>query len=237
MTINEIGFLAVVFFANTIEAITGFAGTMLAMPASMKLLGVNEAKIILNVIAILLSTSLTIKNHKHTDKKEVLKISALMGVGIVIGIYLFSIIPATQLMLLYGLFIIAIAIRGLLSKKEINFSGLLLILIVLAAGVIHGMFLSGGALLVFYAISVLRKKEVIRATLSPVWLILNMGILIQDIVRGNITSEILILSACTLPLLAGALILGNYLHHKIKQEIFIKITYVLLIVSGVLLIF
>ena len=40
-------FVLIVFLANVVEGITGFAGTMLAMPAAMLLIGVDEAKIIL----------------------------------------------------------------------------------------------------------------------------------------------------------------------------------------------
>ena len=42
-------FVLIVFLANVVEGITGFAGTMLAMPAAMLLVGVDEAKIILNM--------------------------------------------------------------------------------------------------------------------------------------------------------------------------------------------
>lgn len=42
MTQPELLFLIVVFIANTFEAMTGFAGTLLAMPASMILIGVER---------------------------------------------------------------------------------------------------------------------------------------------------------------------------------------------------
>lgn len=44
-------FFLVLFGANVIQAITGFAGTLLAMPVSMQLIGVLEAKVILNIMA------------------------------------------------------------------------------------------------------------------------------------------------------------------------------------------
>lgn len=39
--------------------------------------------------------------------------------------------------------------------------------------IIHGMFVSGGALLVIYATQVLKEKEEFRATVAPVWVVLN----------------------------------------------------------------
>ena len=103
---------------------------------------------------------------------------------------------------------------------------------VLLAGIIHGMFLSGGSLLVIYAVAVLKDKSVIRATLAPVWIVLNGSMLIQNIAEGAVTAEILRLTGwCVIPVIT-ALYLGQILHKRMKQEFFVKLTYVLLIISG-----
>lgn len=51
MEFHELLFLMIFFVTNAIMTITGFAGTMLAMPASILLLGVDDARFILNVTA------------------------------------------------------------------------------------------------------------------------------------------------------------------------------------------
>lgn len=48
---KELLFLLVLFVSNVIQAITGFAGTVLAMPPSVYLLGLDHAKVVLNVMA------------------------------------------------------------------------------------------------------------------------------------------------------------------------------------------
>ena len=48
---KELLFLLVLFVSNVIQAITGFAGTVLAMPPSVYLLGLDHAKLVLNVMA------------------------------------------------------------------------------------------------------------------------------------------------------------------------------------------
>ena len=48
---KELLFLFVLFVSNVIQAITGFAGTVLAMPPSVYLLGLDHAKVVLNVMA------------------------------------------------------------------------------------------------------------------------------------------------------------------------------------------
>lgn len=230
--INELLTILVVFSANIVEAITGFAGTMLAMPASMQLIGVMDAKIVLNVVALFVSGNIWLRNRQDTDRREVCKISGLMIVGMVVGLYLFNLLPVYWLSRLYGMLIILVAFKGLFVKKQFRLPEWTLFLVVLAAGVIHGMFLSGGSLLVLYAIAVLKDKSVIRATLAPVWIILNLIILVQDIWAGHVNGHSLILAVFCLPPVCLALYIGNLLHKKIPQDFFVKLTYVLLILSG-----
>ena len=236
MSSRELLVLLVAFLANIVEAITGFAGTMLAMPAAMMLVGVKEAKVILNGVAIFVSATIAVRNRHHINVREVVKIALLMLAGMAVGLYLFQTLPVSGLMRIYGFVIILVALKGLLVKKrEKALPQWMLVGVVLAAGVIHGMFLSGGALLVIYAVSVLKDKDVIRATLAPVWIILNLIILTQDVMVGNVTAQTIKLTVLCLPLVMIALAVGNRLHQKIKQGYFIQLTYLLLAVSGITL--
>ena len=65
--IREYLFITIVLFANIIEGITGFAGTMLAMPASMMLIGAEEAKVILNMVAPMVSSTIAVKTYKKIN--------------------------------------------------------------------------------------------------------------------------------------------------------------------------
>ena len=67
---KEFIFLIVLFIANIIQAITGFAGTVLAMPASMFLLGIDDAKVVLNVMALISGLLIAISSYKSINKKE-----------------------------------------------------------------------------------------------------------------------------------------------------------------------
>ena len=228
----EFLFVLIVFLANVVEGITGFAGTMLAMPVAMLLIGVDEAKIILNIVAIFVSSNIAVRNYRDMDKKQAVKISLLMFLGMAAGLYLYRILPARILMSAYGGLLILAALCGLFRKKERSLPAGALICVVLLAGIIHGMFLSGGSLLVIYAVAVLKEKSVIRATLAPVWVVLNGSMLIQNIAEGAVNAEILRLTGwCVIPVII-ALYLGQLLHKRMKQEFFVKLTYVLLIISG-----
>jgi len=74
---------------------------------------------------------------------------------------------------IYAVIIILIALKNILLKKDFELGKLLSIVILIMAGVIHGMFVSGGSLLVIYAVYTFKDKNIFRATLAPVWVILN----------------------------------------------------------------
>lgn len=234
--IREMLFVLVVFCTYTVEGITGFAGTMLAMPVSMMLLGVREAKLTLNIVTLLVSSIIGYKTYKNINKKELVKIILLMLAGLAVGLYMFQVLSVSGLAYLYGIFIIIIAVRGLIVKKQADHSKVVLIGIVLLAGVVHGLFLSGGSLLVIYAVVVLKDKGAIRATLTPVWLVLNSIMLVQDIYFQRITPHVLqLIGFCIIPIIV-AVFFGDYLHKKMNQVVFVKLTYALLILSGISLV-
>ena len=51
INIKDILVLIILFAANLLQAITGFAGTLISMPSVLKLIGAGEAKALLNAIA------------------------------------------------------------------------------------------------------------------------------------------------------------------------------------------
>lgn len=107
-------------------------------------------------------------------------------------------------------------------------------LVILAAGVIHGMFVSGGALLVIYASSALKYKEEFRTTMAMLWVTIGCYITATQLRSGYFDQKLLcMLGIGLIPAFAGIWI-GTKLVKRIRQETFMKLTYVLLILSGIL---
>lgn len=130
--------------------------------------------------------------------------------------------------MLYSLFLIAL--KNLFYKKSIQLPAVFMILVVVIAGIVHGLFLSGGLLLVIYALYAFKDKREFRATLATVWVILDAVMLINQTRLGLLNSETgLMILFALIPL---AIVLGNRLHHKINQNTFVKQTYILLLISG-----
>ena len=220
MGIKEILVFLILFGANLLQAITGFAGTLISMPPTMKLIGVDEAKALLNAIAQISSLMIVITGFRHINWKEFFKMFVLMAAGMVVGMKIFEVFPMQQLLTFYGIMIIVPAV--------------LMLFVIFAAGIIHGMFVSGGALLVIYAAGALKDKEEFRATIALIWLTIGCYITGIQFQAGHFNSHVwFLLIAGIIPVFAGTWI-GTKLVKKLPQEIFMKMTYILLLLSGVM---
>lgn len=226
-------FFIILFVANVIQAITGFAGTLLAMPVSMLLIGVHEAKVILNIMAFLSCLWITIRSRKDIQYKPLGTILLFMSVGMAVGVWLFQKMSLDFLLPCYGVLIIVIALKNLFIHTQVSLPRWMLLAVLVIAGIIHGMFVSGGALLVIYATAVLKEKNEFRATVAPVWVVLNIFLMISDYLHGYLTMEVMQITGISVVPLFLAVFLGNRLHEKINQRTFLKMTYILLMISGI----
>lgn len=237
MEIKDILVLIILFITNTIQAITGFAGTLLAMPPTIKLIGVDEAKILLTLVAQISCMLIVLTGLKDVNVKEFLKMFVLMAVGMFIGMKIYEFFPMNVLLTLYGIMIIVIAILKLRGSEAIKLPENLYPILIIAAGIIHGMFASGGALLVIYAAHRLTKKEEFRVTMALIWLSLGFYISGVQIQRGYLNAHVIkLLLIGLIPVFLGTYV-GNRLVQHINQAIFMKITYILLLLSGLMAIF
>ncbi|MGL4628353.1 MAG: sulfite exporter TauE/SafE family protein, partial [Cetobacterium sp.] len=229
--LKDVMFLVVVFLTNIIQGITGFAGTVLAMPPGIFLQGIDTAKMVLNILGILASLWIVSVSYKDINWKEVKKILFFMVIGTALGMKIFTLLPLEFLLKIYAIFIILMALKGIFIKGEMKTPEWVLVGVILLAGVIHGMFVSGGPLIMIYVAKKLKSKSSFRATLAIVWIVLNIYLAFSHYNQGIFTSENLKLLYLSIPPFALGMIVGNILHHKMSQATFLKLSYILLSIS------
>lgn len=225
-------------FAYLINGITGFAGNIFAMPVGMVTIGHETSITVLNCTGFLASVMIAVTSFKHIVWREVVKMSGIMIVFMCVGAWINTIAPLDFLQKIYGIAILVIAIRGLFFNKENKMlPEWMLILIVAIAGIIQGMFVSGGSFLAIYALQKLKTKEEFRATTTAVWTILNSTYGLFGVIRGDLSGDGWLILLVCIPLLVLVTWLGGLIQKRISQEQFIKASYVLLIVVGLVLFF
>ncbi|MBQ6163706.1 MAG: sulfite exporter TauE/SafE family protein [Clostridia bacterium] len=242
MDLKKLLFLLVVLAANVVQGITGFAGTVLAMPPAVQLVGMQTARPILNALGLVSVLCVTVTSYRKVNLKELIKAAAVMTAGLFAGVCFKDLVSSHDriMHLLLGVIVSLVGAVELIrvflpKKKEHRHNGIVSGAILVAAGMIHGLFVCGGPLLVIYLQERLKDKDEFRATISSVWVILNSILLFDDIRLGNWGTETLQLFTVAVFVLGAAMLVGGYLYKKMKKETFMKVTYELLIVSGALM--
>ncbi len=240
---------AVVFAARFLESIMGFGGTVLALPLLALLVpGLEITGFLVPVLAlgnIACCAGIVFVGRRDIVWREYGVIILWMAVGLPAGFLLAGVAPEPLLRLILGGFVLFIAIGRLHETirkghtdpgAEGPLTRLYLRTVLVLGGVVHGIFTTGGPLLVIYATRVLKTKGLFRVTLAMVWLTLNIVMAAGWIADGRIAPGAWTVAGITIPFILVAVFLGDYLHHRLPEEAFRKVAYVLLLLAGVSLV-
>ena len=122
LSLKEIAFFIVILLSNIIQGITGFAGTILAMPFSVKLVGIETAVPVLNLLGLLSGIYVFVGNYKSIDKKVLRHVVIVMGAALIGGIFLRSLLSEKPqlLYMILGSIVLVIAVQGLVKTTILN---------------------------------------------------------------------------------------------------------------------
>jgi uncharacterized membrane protein YfcA len=228
-----------VFVAFTLEAITGFGSTVIALALGALLVPIDTLVPVLVPLSLFLSGFMAWRYRRLIDGSLLVRtVLPIMLLGTLVGYGLMPLLDGTLMKRLFGLIIIWFSAGELWRGYQNNASRRrpvwVLRLLIFLAGVSHGLFASGGPLLVYSMAGLPMDKLRFRATLAAVWLLLNAlltGIYLLD---GQLVPA-LPRVASYLPLLLLGLWLGEKLHHRVDEQQFRKAIFVLLLLTGSLL--
>ncbi|MCL1932316.1 MAG: sulfite exporter TauE/SafE family protein [Candidatus Azobacteroides sp.] len=241
MSILEILILVglVVFITHTLEAITGFGCTVLALPLVIFLMkDLEKAKIVLTIIAWILAVYFVITKFKYINRKQFGIIILFAGIGLPIGMYIFKSLDAVILVKILGYFIILSAIIQLYkifvpSSGSSNLPEYAGYAFLLTGGIVHGAFAAGGPLIVLYSSRKLPDKGQFRATMCLLWTILNTILMVQYFLEKKMTIEIGQDVLFLLPFLIAGIFVGEVIHKKVSEILFKKIVFISLLLVGI----
>lgn len=228
----------VILLAHFLEGITGFGCTIMAMPFAILLVGLDVGRPVLTIDALILCFFVAVISYKTINWRVLGHIIVFMGIGLPIGILLYSYLPGPALKGILAIFMILVSIRGLLLSYnrmpvDFKFGNKTLNVFLFLGGIIHGAFTSGGPLVIIYGMEKLKDKTEFRGTLCAMWAIMNGVLVAQQFFSHQLTLKVTNTTLLTLPFLIAGLILGNWAHHKIQNAFFTKLVYAVLLVSSV----
>lgn len=244
LNVRNFWFFIVVLAANIIQCITGFAGTVLAMPFSVMLVGFDVARPILNVLGIVASVIIVAQKRQFVNKKELLKITCIMLAGMVPGFLIINHFSVNSGVLYktLGIIVIGFTALGIIrsrrqgknndKKQNRLFIDIVMYGLLLLSGIVHGMFVCGGPLLVVYANDKLKDSDEFRSTVSAVWIVLNSINMFTDIGAGRFNGNTVILLLISTAVLFLAMLIGNLIYKHMNKKAFMVLTYTLMAISG-----
>ncbi len=219
------------------QGITGFAGNIFIMPVGASTVGLSTTIATVNITGFLACALIALTGLKHVAWREFLRIIIIMTTFMFVGIWLDTILPLPILLKIFGVVVLLVGLQNLLIKRTVTLPEWLLNIVLMLAGLMQGMFVSGGAFLVIYVLQKIKNKEAFRVTLSLVWTVLNAIYALFALQAGEMTGDVASLVVVCIPLLIVATFLGSWIEKRMSQKVFLKMTYVMLILIGILLIF
>lgn len=232
----------VIFLTHALEAVTGFGCTVLALPFIAALFGLKSGVMTLTILAWALALYIVVTKRRDIQWKQFGVILAFVLAGLPVGMYLFRHVDAAPLKKALAVFIILASSAQLLVyflprlaqrrlPKPIGF------ILLFLGGIVHGLFSSGGPLVVLYASGALPDKGKFRATLCLLWATLNSVLLVSYIASSSISAATAKNTLFMLPFLAAGIAVGEWAHKRVKPEAFRLIVFSTLLVTGFIMLF
>lgn len=228
-----------IFIAWTIEAMSGFGSIVIALALGALLLPLPELLPVLVPLNVAMTAVLVWRLRAQVDRPLLWRrILPLMGLGTLAGVALRDVLGGPWLKAGFALLVLWFAGRelwrhgrGTLPRAH---AAPVTAALTGAAGITHGLFASGGPLLVYALAGQGMDKARFRATLLAVWLLLNSVLAVIFLWQGRLLPA-LPQVACYLPLIVAGAWLGNRLHHGLDEARFRLAVYGLLLVTGLAL--
>lgn len=190
-------------------------------------------------VNLLLSGYLVLKYRRSVDTGLILRRVVLWMVpGMVVGMLLFTLREHAIIRTIFAVFVVGLAASELWRSRRASAADAgalpapVAALSLLGAGIVHGLFACGGPMLVWVVGRELADKARFRATLSAVWLLLNLVLVGNYVREGTLTATSLGASGVMVVSLVVGLGIGEWVHHRLSAERFRVAVFALLLLAG-----
>lgn len=229
---------AILALAYLVRGAAGFGSGLIAVPLLTLTLPFSMVVPLMVLLDYIASLSHGLSNHEEIRWKEILPLIPFSLIGTVLALVFLSRADTLLLTRALGVFVILFALYTMsgFSPKAGAARGWG-VLAGFSGGMIGTLFGTGGPFYVAYFRARGLNKTAFRTTLAVTFLLDGAGRLLGFASSGFFNLEYLALLAMALPIMGIFLYLGGHIHTRLTQVQFQRAISVLLIVSGVVLIF
>jgi uncharacterized membrane protein YfcA len=230
----------IVLLAFVTEAALGFGATVVAVTLGAQLMPLDRLLPAFVPINMVLSTALALRGRRFIAWRVLAtRIAPAVAIGLACGLAVFRLQTVALLQLAFALFVVALAFVELVRVRAPEdtrpvarpmAAGLLAV-----GGFVHGLFGTGGPMIVYVMRRFVVDKSAFRATLAMSWLVLNVALIVNYATLGLLGATSLALSAPLLVVAVLALGIGEWIHRRVEARTFQAAVCAVLLLGGVTL--
>lgn len=229
-----LGVIALSAFAT--EGAIGFGGTVLAASIGAQVVPLELLLPAFVPLNIAMSSWLLGRGVKAIAWRMLaVEVAPAVGVGMVIGLLLFH-LPAKEYFAFgFGVFVVGLATLQLVRPAGNPLTRIVRWILLGLGGVAHGLFGTGGPMIVYVVRRRLPDKRAFRSTLAVLWLVLNFALLANYASAGLYTSTTAKTFGVIALTIVPGLFIGDRVHHKLDAEKFERVVWIVLLLAGLAL--
>jgi uncharacterized membrane protein YfcA len=226
-----LGVIALCAFAT--EGAIGFGGTVLAASIGAQVVPLElllPAFVPLNMLmsAWLLGRGLS----SIAWRMLAVEVAPAVAIGAAVALALFHVPAKNALALVFGVFVVGLSVFQLARPSTGELAWPVRFGLLVLGGIAHGLFGTGGPMIVYVVRRRLPDKRAFRATLAVLWLVLNIALLVNyasaDLYTHSVTEAGGVIALAIVP----GLLIGERVHRKLDAARFERVVWVVLLLAG-----
>jgi uncharacterized membrane protein YfcA len=236
-------FALVVVAAYAVQTATGFGAMLVSVTLGAQIIGLQEVIRLIVPLSFLQTGYIAIRDRDSIDWSLLLRrVVPWMALGMGFAFFLLARVGGPWLGLAFGIMVLLLSFRDLHQLRFAN-AGLdkpisrpASAAAMFGAGIVHGIYASGGPMLVYAIGREGLAKKVFRSTLSMVWIVLNVILVTRFMLAGDYDQEVALDVLLLVPAVPLGTVLGEWVHHKVDERTFKMAVLALLIAAAISLI-
>jgi uncharacterized membrane protein YfcA len=230
--------LAIMLLAYGFRGITGFGSGLIAIPLLALLYPLHFVVPFITMLDWLASLLHGVRHRQETQWSLIVPTLPFTLFGIAIALYIFKTVDAVLLVKALGLFILCFAVYSLVSPGfHQHTSRIWAAPAGLLGGIVSTLFGTGGPFYVIYLQFQGLSKGLFRATVASIFAIEGLLRVIGYSFAGFYSSDILLTALIGIPVMIIGMNIGGHIHTNISQLSFQRAVGILLIGSGIALLY
>ena len=229
--------IIIIFISYAVKGLSGFGSGLIAIPLLAFMFPLSFIVPVLGLLSYSGTIMQSVQLRKQVAWSDMLPLLPFSLMGIGIAIWLLVNVQADNLVMALSIFILLYSIYSLLPIKVYSGGRKWAIVAGSCGGMVGALFGTGGPFYVVYLKIRQLEKSQFRATIAMIFLVDGGARIVGYAISGLYTVQVLWLVGVLFPVLLLGMYAGHHVHLKINQQRFNQIISLLLMISGLMLLY